>query len=96
MACSTPGDGVKGAEREDPTLWGGDEGGAALSRNQFQCDTFLYSPIKCPPVCVAITKQQMILGVERAVEPVEPKPLHYISVVQVLAMKQEAPPFGAG
>jgi len=29
---------------------------------------------------------------EQPFEPVEPRPLHHISVVQVLAMKQEAPP----
>ena len=32
------------------------------------------------------------VGMEQPFEPVEPRPLHHISVVQVLAMKQEAPP----
>ena len=32
------------------------------------------------------------VGMEQPFEPVEPIPLHHISVVQVLAMKQEAPP----
>ncbi len=36
------------------------------------------------------------VGMEQPFEPVEPRPLHHISVVQVLAMKQEAPPFRAG
>ncbi|HQD24777.1 MAG TPA: zinc ribbon domain-containing protein [Methanoculleus sp.] len=31
------------------------------------------------------------VGMEQPFEPVEPGPLHHISVVQVLAMKQEAP-----
>jgi len=36
------------------------------------------------------------VGMEQPFEPVEPRPLHHISVVQVLAMKQEAPPFRVG
>ena len=36
------------------------------------------------------------VGMEQPFEPVEPGPLHHISVVQVLSMKQEAPPFRAG
>ena len=32
------------------------------------------------------------VGMEQPFEPVEPRPLHHISVVQVLSMKQEAPP----
>jgi len=36
------------------------------------------------------------VGMEQPFEPVEPRPLHHVSVVQVLAMKQEAPPFKAG
>ena len=36
------------------------------------------------------------VGMEQPFEPVEPRPLHHISVVQVLSMKQEAPPFRAG
>ncbi|MFA7562386.1 MAG: transposase [Methanoculleus sp.] len=36
------------------------------------------------------------VGMEQPFEPVEPKPLHHISVVQVLTMKQEAPPESAG
>jgi putative transposase len=35
------------------------------------------------------------VGMEQPFEPVEPRPLHHISVVQVLSMKQEAPPFRA-
>jgi len=33
---------------------------------------------------------------EQPFEPVEMIPLHHISVMQVLSMKQEAPPFRAG
>ena len=36
------------------------------------------------------------VGMEQPFEPVETMPLHHISVVQVLSMKQEAPPFRAG
>jgi len=36
------------------------------------------------------------VGMEQPFEPVEPRPLHHISVVQVLSMKKEAPPFRAG
>ena len=36
------------------------------------------------------------VGMEQPFEPVETMPLHHISVMQVLSMKQEAPPFGAG
>ncbi|WP_332450872.1 RNA-guided endonuclease InsQ/TnpB family protein [Methanoculleus sp.] len=36
------------------------------------------------------------VGMEQPFEPVEPIPLHHVSVMQVLAMKQEAPPFRAG
>jgi putative transposase len=35
-------------------------------------------------------------GMEQPVAPIEPKPLHHISVMQVLAMKWEAPPFRVG
>lgn len=38
----------------------------------------------------------LIAGMEQPTAPIEPKPLHYISVMQVLAMKWEALPFGAG
>ena len=34
-----------------------------------------------------------IAGMEQPVAPIEPKPLHHISVMQVLAMKWEAAPF---
>ncbi len=37
----------------------------------------------------------LILGMEQPVAPIEPKPLHHISVMQVLAMKWEAVPFRA-
>jgi putative transposase len=36
------------------------------------------------------------VGMEQPFEPVETTPLHHISVMQVLSMKQEAPPFRAG
>lgn len=36
------------------------------------------------------------VGMEQPFEPVEPIPLHHVSVMQVLAMKQEAPPESAG
>ena len=36
------------------------------------------------------------MGMEQPFEPVEPIPLHHIAVMQVLAMKQEAPPESAG
>jgi putative transposase len=36
------------------------------------------------------------VGMEQPFEPVEMVPLHHISVMQVLSMKQEAPPFRAG
>jgi len=36
------------------------------------------------------------VGMEQPFEPVEMIPLHHISVMQVLSMKQEAPPFRAG
>ncbi|MFY1643122.1 RNA-guided endonuclease InsQ/TnpB family protein [Methanoculleus bourgensis] len=36
------------------------------------------------------------VGMEQPLEPVERIPLHHISVMQVLSMKQEAPPFRAG
>ena len=36
------------------------------------------------------------VGMEQPFEPVETMPLHHISVVQVLSMKQEAPPESAG
>jgi len=36
------------------------------------------------------------VGMEQPFEPGETMPLHHISVVQVLSMKQEAPPFRAG
>jgi putative transposase len=36
------------------------------------------------------------VGMEQPFEPVKPRPLHHISVVQVLAMKQEALPESAG
>jgi putative transposase len=36
------------------------------------------------------------VGMEQPLEPVEPIPLHHVSVMQVLAMKQEAPPESAG
>jgi len=35
----------------------------------------------------------LITGMEQPVAPIEPKPLHHISVMQVLAMKWEAAPF---
>ena len=35
----------------------------------------------------------LIAGMEQPVVPIEPKPLHHISVMQVLAMKWEAAPF---
>ncbi|WP_256713216.1 RNA-guided endonuclease TnpB family protein, partial [Methanoculleus chikugoensis] len=35
-------------------------------------------------------------GMEQPFEPVEMIPLHHIAVMQVLAMKQETPPFRAG
>ena len=35
----------------------------------------------------------LITGMEQPVEPIEPKPLHHISMMQVLAMKWEAAPF---
>jgi putative transposase len=35
----------------------------------------------------------LIAGMEQPVAPIEPKPLHHISVMQVLAMKWEAAPF---
>ena len=35
----------------------------------------------------------LISGMEQPVAPIEPKPLHHISVMQVLAMKWEAAPF---
>ena len=35
----------------------------------------------------------LITGMEQPVVPIEPKPLHHISVMQVLAMKWEAAPF---
>jgi putative transposase len=37
----------------------------------------------------------LITGMEQPVEPIEPKPLRHISVMQVLAMKWEAVPFRA-
>jgi putative transposase len=37
----------------------------------------------------------LIAGMEQPVEPIESKPLHHISVMQVLAMKWEAAPFRA-
>jgi len=36
------------------------------------------------------------MGMEQPFEPVEILPLHHIGVMQVLSMKQEAPPFRAG
>ena len=36
------------------------------------------------------------VGMEHPFEPVEMIPLHHISVMQVLSMKQEAPPLRAG
>ncbi|HOZ43564.1 MAG TPA: transposase [Methanoculleus sp.] len=36
------------------------------------------------------------VGMEQPFEPVEMMPLHHISVMQVLSMKQEASPFRAG
>jgi len=36
------------------------------------------------------------VGMDQPFEPVETIPLHHISVMQVLSMKQEAPPFRAG
>ena len=38
----------------------------------------------------------LIAGMEQPVAPIEPKPLHHISVMQVLAMKWEAAPFVCG
>ena len=38
----------------------------------------------------------LIAGMEQPALPIEPKPLHHISVMQVLAMKWEALPFGVG
>ena len=38
----------------------------------------------------------LILGMGLPLEPAEPEPLHHISVMQVLVMNQEAPPFRAG
>ena len=38
----------------------------------------------------------LIAGMEQPVEPIEPKPLHHISVMQVLAMKWEALAFRPG
>ena len=38
----------------------------------------------------------LIAGMEQPVAPIEPKPLHHISVMQVLAMKWEALPFRIG
>jgi putative transposase len=38
----------------------------------------------------------LITGMEQPVAPIEPKPLHHISVMQVLAMKWEALPFRVG
>ena len=35
----------------------------------------------------------LITGMEQPVAPIEPKPLHHISVMQVLAMKWEAAHF---
>jgi len=35
----------------------------------------------------------LITGMEQPVAPIEPKPLHHISMMQVLAMKWEAAPF---
>ncbi len=35
----------------------------------------------------------LITGMEQPVAPIEPKPLHHITVMQVLAMKWEAAPF---
>lgn len=35
-------------------------------------------------------------GMDQPFEPVEPVPLHRVTVMQVLSMKQEAPPFTAG
>ncbi|MDD2755202.1 MAG: hypothetical protein PHS80_06695 [Methanothrix sp.] len=35
----------------------------------------------------------LLTGMEQPVVPIEPKPLHHISVMQVLAMKWEAAPF---
>ncbi len=35
----------------------------------------------------------LIAGMEQPVAPIEPKPLHHISVMEVLAMKWEALPF---
>lgn len=37
----------------------------------------------------------LIAGMEPPVEPIESKPLHHISVMQVLARKWEAAPFRA-
>lgn len=41
------------------------------------------------------SRNVLIAGMERPVAPIEPKPLHHISVMQVLAMKWEAAPFRA-
>ena len=38
----------------------------------------------------------LIAGMEQPVEPIESKPLHHVSVMQVLAMKWEALPFRVG
>ena len=38
----------------------------------------------------------LFTGMEQPVAPIEPKPLHHISVMQVLAMKWEALPFRVG
>lgn len=38
----------------------------------------------------------LISGMERPVAPLEPKSLHHVSVIQVLAMGWEAPPFRVG
>jgi putative transposase len=38
----------------------------------------------------------LLSGMEQPVAPIEPKPLHHVSVMQVLAMKWEAPPFRVG
>jgi putative transposase len=38
----------------------------------------------------------LFAGMEQPFAPIEPKPLHHISVMQVLAMKWEALPFRVG
>ncbi|HOT06549.1 MAG TPA: hypothetical protein PLI05_05825 [Methanotrichaceae archaeon] len=51
-----------------------------------------YCGFSCNRDCNA-SRNILFAGMELTVAPIEPEPLHHISVMQVLAMKWEAAPF---